>query len=55
MLLEYTLDLFAPDAFKIMLSKGGSLWKLEIMATSTDKNTYFYQPLLPSQNNQNKS
>ena len=23
-----TLDLFAPDPFKIMLSKGGSLWKL---------------------------
>ena len=24
----YTLDLLAPDPFKIMLSKGGSLWKL---------------------------
>ena len=24
----YTLDLFAPDPFRIMLSKGGSLWKL---------------------------
>ena len=24
----YTLDLFAPDPFKIMLSKGVSLWKL---------------------------
>ena len=24
----YTLDLFAPDPFKIMLLKGGSLWKL---------------------------
>ena len=24
----YTLDLFAPDLFKIMLSKGVSLWKL---------------------------
>ena len=23
-----TLDLFAPDPFRIMLSKGGSLWKL---------------------------
>ena len=26
--LSNTLDLFAPDSFKIMLSKGGSLWKL---------------------------
>ena len=26
--LQYTLDLLAPDPFKIMLSKGGSLWKL---------------------------
>ena len=24
----YTLDLFAPDPFKIMLLKGVSLWKL---------------------------
>ena len=24
----YTLDLLTPDLFKIMLSKGGSLWKL---------------------------
>ena len=33
-----TLELLAPDPFKIMLSKGGSLWKLAIR---TDKNTFF--------------
>ena len=28
LILSYTLDLFASDPFKIMLSKGGILWKL---------------------------
>ena len=36
-----TLDLFASDPFKIMLSKGGFLWKLRNCGYSTEKNTIF--------------
>ena len=40
--LKFTLDLLAPDLFKIMLSKGGSLsGNYDFLAISTHKNTFF--------------
>ena len=35
-----TLDLFASDPFKIMLSKGGFLWKLRNCGYSTEKTLF---------------
>ena len=37
---DITLDLFASDPFKIMLSKGGFLWKLRNCGYSTEKTLF---------------